>query len=58
MTKEQGGIKTDPFGRTSVAGVYASGDTTFNGPQQLILAAAEGSKVGAGIVIDLVDEEF
>ncbi|MCM3548175.1 NAD(P)/FAD-dependent oxidoreductase [Shouchella clausii] len=55
---EQGGIKTDPFGRTSVAGVYASGDTTFNGPQQLILAAAEGSKVGAGIVIDLVDEEF
>ncbi|MCM3548177.1 FAD-dependent oxidoreductase [Shouchella clausii] len=56
MTKEQGGIKTDPFGRTSVAGVYASGDTTFNGPQQR--TAAEGSKVGAGIVVDLVDEEF
>lgn len=55
---EQGGIKTDTFGRASVEGVYASGDATFNGAQQLILAAAEGSKVGAGIVMDLVGEEF
>lgn len=55
---EIGGIETDVFGRTSVEGVYASGDTSLKTPPQLILAAADGSKVAVGVIKDLVDEDF
>ncbi|WP_208585633.1 NAD(P)/FAD-dependent oxidoreductase [Gracilibacillus suaedae] len=54
---EMGGIETDDFGRTNIEGVYASGDTTFSMPQ-LIVAASEGSKVAAGVVSDLINEDF
>ncbi|WP_163580728.1 NAD(P)/FAD-dependent oxidoreductase [Gracilibacillus saliphilus] len=54
---EMGGIETDDFGRTNIDGIYASGDTTFSMPQ-LIIAASEGSKVAAGVVSDLINEDF
>ncbi|WP_018930406.1 NAD(P)/FAD-dependent oxidoreductase [Gracilibacillus lacisalsi] len=54
---EMGGIETDDLGRTNIDGIYASGDTTFSMPQ-LIVAASEGSKVAAGVVSDLINEDF
>ncbi|TIH32304.1 NAD(P)/FAD-dependent oxidoreductase [Subtercola vilae] len=42
-------IVTDLHGRTSVAGVFAAGDSTPPGAQQLIVAAGEGAKVAAAV---------
>ncbi|MFJ7933333.1 NAD(P)/FAD-dependent oxidoreductase [Sporosarcina sp. NPDC096371] len=55
---KMGGIETDTFGRTNIAGVYASGDNSNSLPSQLIIAAAEGSKVAIGVIGDLINEEF
>ncbi len=55
---EMGGIKTDIYGRTSVKGVYACGDTTASNPPQLIIAASEGSKAALGVISDFVEETF
>ncbi|WP_102272212.1 NAD(P)/FAD-dependent oxidoreductase [Cytobacillus massiliigabonensis] len=55
---EMGGIETDDLGRTSVKGVYASGDSSIKGPAQLIVAAADGSKAAMGVVHDLINEDF
>jgi thioredoxin reductase len=57
-TKETGGIVTDAFGRTSVKGIYAAGDTSVIAPSQLILAAAEGSRAAMGVNMDLTEEAF
>lgn len=53
-----GGIVTDPFGRTTVPGVYAAGDTLMAVPHQLIIAAASGSWAAAGVNTDLTEREF
>ncbi|RUT28987.1 NAD(P)/FAD-dependent oxidoreductase [Paenibacillus zeisoli] len=53
-----GGLLTDEFGRTSVAGVYAAGDTSVISPSQVIIAAGEGSRAAIGINTDLAHEEF
>ncbi len=53
----QGGIVIDGFGRTTVKGVYAAGDTSIGGPSQLIIAASEGSKAAAGVTMDLIQRE-
>lgn len=53
-----GGIKTDILGLTSVPGVYAAGDVTWDGLTQLILAAAAGHKAGLGIVRDTIESKF
>jgi len=53
-----GGIVTDPFGRTTVPGVYAAGDASVVVPAQLIIAAAEGSRAAAGVNTDLTEREF
>ncbi|MED4695048.1 NAD(P)/FAD-dependent oxidoreductase [Peribacillus frigoritolerans] len=53
-----GGIKVDSFGRTTVKGVYASGDTSLSTPSQLVIAAAEGNKAAAGVIMDLVEAAF
>ena len=45
----------DAEGRTNVAGVYAAGDITPPGPQQLIVAAGHGARVAAAITRDWVD---
>ncbi|TAL43716.1 MAG: NAD(P)/FAD-dependent oxidoreductase [Salinibacterium sp.] len=47
-------IAVDPSGRASVAGVYAVGDVTPPGPQQLIVAAGHGGHVAAVINRDLI----
>ena len=53
-----GGIVTDPFGRTTVPGVYAAGDASVVVPAQLIIAAAEGSRAAAGVNTDLTERAF
>ncbi|WP_159882074.1 NAD(P)/FAD-dependent oxidoreductase [Paenibacillus puerhi] len=53
-----GGLAIDSLGRTSVAGVYAAGDTCAIAPSQLIVAAAEGSRAAIGINSDLIHADF
>ncbi|WP_167041414.1 NAD(P)/FAD-dependent oxidoreductase [Salinibacterium sp. ZJ454] len=47
-------VSIDRDGRTSHAGVYAAGDITSPGPQQLIVAAGAGGRVAATINRDLI----
>ncbi len=55
---ELGGVKTDEFGRSSVPGVYAAGDSAYVMPSSLILAAAAGSLTASGVNMDLIEEDF
>lgn len=49
-----GHLVTDRDGRTSLAGIYAAGDVTAPGPQQLIVAAGAGARSAASITHDLL----
>ncbi|MNK51901.1 Thioredoxin reductase [compost metagenome] len=53
-----GGILTDEFGRTSIPGIYAAGDTSIIAPSQVIIAAGEGSRAAIGVNTDLAHDEF
>jgi thioredoxin reductase len=53
-TDEDGLLLVDASGRTSVTGLYAAGDITPPGPEQLIVAAGEGAQVSATILRDTV----
>ena len=55
---ETGAILTDAFGRTSVPGIYAAGDTTGIAPSQLVIAAGGGSRAAIGVNTDLTNEAF
>lgn len=48
-----GFLAVDGSGRTSVPGLYAAGDLTSPGPQQMIIAAGHGARVAAAIADDL-----
>jgi thioredoxin reductase len=50
----QGLLVVDRVGRTSVPGVYAVGDVTPPGPEQLIVAAGHGAATAAAVHRDLV----
>ncbi|KQO45412.1 MULTISPECIES: NAD(P)/FAD-dependent oxidoreductase [unclassified Frigoribacterium] len=47
-------LVVDDHGRTSVPGLYAAGESTAPGPQQLIVAAGDGARVAAVINRDLI----
>jgi len=58
IMNELGGMVTDAFGKTSIKGIYAAGDTSVIAPSQLIIAAAEGSRAAIGVNTDLTEEAF
>ncbi|MCR2807990.1 NAD(P)/FAD-dependent oxidoreductase [Paenibacillus soyae] len=58
QTTANGGIVTDPMGKTNADGVYAAGDSAYVMPSQLILAAASGSKAAMTVFADLVEEDW
>jgi len=45
----EGHVLVDDRGATSVTGLFAAGDTTPPGPQQLIVAAGAGARVAASV---------
>lgn len=47
-------LVTDADGRTNVTNLYAAGDCTAPGPQQLIVAAGMGARVAATINRDMI----
>ena len=49
-------VETDATGATAVAGLYAAGNVT-DPSQQVLAAAADGSRVGAMISFSLADED-
>lgn len=55
---ENGGLKTDAWGRTSIPGLYAAGDASYFMPSQVVYAAADGSRTAMGVNLDLTEEDF
>lgn len=47
-------LRTDRDGRTNIPGLYAAGDLTSPGPQQLIVAAGAGARVATTMSRDLI----
>ena len=50
-------VETDPTGATAITGLYAAGNIT-DPSQQVLSAAADGSRVGAIISFSLADEDM
>ena len=54
-TDAEGLIVVDSKGRTSMAGLFAAGDTTPPGPEQLLVSAGEGARAAVAINRELLD---
>jgi thioredoxin reductase len=54
---EQGLIKTDPFQKTTVAGIFASGDNA-NFARAVSVAVSTGTIAGAMLNKEIIEEEF
>ncbi|MBI1279003.1 MAG: NAD(P)/FAD-dependent oxidoreductase [Anaerolineaceae bacterium] len=54
---QNGVVKIDWQGRTTVTGIYAAGDISF-GARQLIFASSQGAFAAIGINMDLIGEDF
>ncbi|MDA6068061.1 NAD(P)/FAD-dependent oxidoreductase [Flavobacterium sp. AC] len=54
---EQGLLKVDPFQKTTIAGVFASGDCHIQA-RSVAMAVSSGSFAGAMINREIIDEEF
>jgi len=54
MLDSDGLLVVDAHGRTTVDGLYAAGESTAPGPQQLIVAAGSGASVAAVVNRDLI----
>ena len=53
-----GGVRTDEYGRSGVAGIYAGGDIRGITPSQIIIAAGDGARAATGVNNDLIAERF
>lgn len=53
-TPDEGLIEVDRAGRTGIPGLYAVGDVTPPGPEQLIVAAGHGAITAAAVHRDLI----
>src|SRR5699024_4368713 len=56
--EEDGGLRTNPAGETSVKGLFAAGETKTGVSSQLINAAASGADIAKTMMIKLMKEEF
>jgi thioredoxin reductase len=54
VTDAAGLLLVDAQGRTSVPGLYAAGDTTPPGPEQLLVSAGEGARAAVAINRELL----
>jgi thioredoxin reductase len=57
-TDDPGSIVTDELGRTNIKGVYAAGDAVNIMQNQVIWAAASGSRAAIGVNTDLTASSF
>ncbi|MCD2136434.1 NAD(P)/FAD-dependent oxidoreductase [Salinicoccus halitifaciens] len=56
--EDDGGLRTNPVGETSVKGLFTAGETKTGVSSQLINAAASGADVAKSMMIGLMKEEF